>query len=58
MWSRHMCKVAATEHRIELNPGTKPSTKIPYRQWFPMREKTSESVKDQLDGGLIEPTAS
>lgn len=58
MWSGHLGKVVATEHRIEIEPETKQSHQMPYLQVLLIREKKAEFVKDQVDKGVIEPTES
>jgi len=58
LWSRHLGSNKATEHRIELNPGSKPVQLNPYR----MGPRTRELIKAQVDRMLklevIEPCQS
>ena len=45
LWSGHLSSVKATEHRIELKPGSKPVRLNPYR----MGPQTRELIKAQVD---------
>jgi len=45
LWSRHLGSIKATEHRIELKPGSKPVRLNPYR----MGPQTRELIKAQFD---------
>lgn len=54
IWSGHLEKLEATEHRIELKPGMKPAHHMPYKQGLPIRDKREEDARDQLDKGVIE----
>jgi len=50
--------ISATEHRIELEPGTRPIRSMPYRQGPAMREKAGAEIRKMLDAGVIEPASS
>jgi len=56
LWSGHLGSIKATEHRIELKPGSKPVRLHPYR----MGPRTGELIKAQVDRMLklevIEPS--
>jgi len=58
LWSGHLGSIKATEHRIELKPGSKAVRLNPYR----MGPRTRELIKDQVDRVLklevIEPSQS
>jgi len=58
VWSGHLGSIKATEHRIELKPGSKPVRINPYR----MGPQTRELIKSQVDRVLmledIEPSQS
>ena len=58
LWSGHLGSIKATEHRIELKPGSKPVRLNPYR----MGPRTRELIKAQVDRLLklevIEPSQS
>ena len=55
LWSGHLGSIKATEHRIELKPGSKPARRNPYR----MGPQTRELVKAQVDLlEVIEPSQS
>jgi len=58
LWSGHLGSIKATQHRIELNPGSKPVRLNPYR----MGPRTRELIKAQVDRMLklevIEPSQS
>ena len=50
--------IGATEHRIDLQPGTKPIRQMPYRQGLKMRDLASEEIQKMLEHGVIEPVSS
>jgi len=58
LWSGHLGSIKATEHRIELRPGSKPGRLNPYR----MGPQTKKLIKAQVDRMLklevIEPSQS
>ena len=59
MWtSGGLAEISATEHRIDLEPGTKPTRSMPYRQGPAMREKAIAEIRKMLDAGVIEPATS
>jgi len=47
--------VKATEHRINLKPGSKPVNMPPYRAGPLKRDQIREQIEYQLDAGVIEP---
>ena len=56
MWQKgRLGKIDATEHRIELLPGTKPIRQAPYRQGPYKRKETEKAIKEMLAAGVIEP---
>ena len=55
MWDGSLGTIKVTEHRIELEPGTKPIRSLPYRQGPATRRMTAEQIQEQLDAGVIEP---
>ena len=59
MWmSGRLGEISATEHRIELEPGTKPIRSMPFRQGPIMRGKAAAQIREMLDAGVIEPATS
>jgi len=58
LWSGHLGSIKATEHQIELKPGSKPVRLNPY----PMRPRSRELIKAHVDRMLklevIEPSQS
>ena len=46
--------MSATEHRIELEPGTKPIRSMHYRQGPAMRKKGASEIRKMHDAGVIE----
>ncbi|KAL5831624.1 hypothetical protein ACOSQ4_016978 [Xanthoceras sorbifolium] len=44
------------DHQIELEPGTKPPAKAPYRMAPPELEELRKQLKDLLDAGYIQPS--
>ena len=56
MWQKgKLGKIDATEHRIELLPGTKPIRQAPYRQGPHKRKETEKAINEMLEAGVIEP---
>lgn len=51
MWEERLGRTEETEHRIDLNTGSKTAHEMPYRQGLEMREE-AEEVKEQLDQGV------
>ena len=58
MWDGNLGTISATEHRIELEEGTKPLRSIPYRQGPAMRTKVAEEIEKMLNAGVMEPATS
>ena len=59
MWtSGRPGEISATEHRIELEPGTKPIRSMPYQQGHAMRDKAASKIRKMLDAGVVEPATS
>ena len=59
MWRPgHLGEITATEHRIELAPGTKPIRQAPYRQGHRGRDVQAEEISKMLEAGVIEPATS
>ena len=59
MWtSGRLGEISATEHRIDLEPGTKPIRSMPYRQGPALRDKDASEIRKMLDAGVIEPATS
>ena len=58
MWSGTLGTIRATEHRIEVQPGTRPIRQPPYRAGHKSRETVAEHIQTQLDAGVIEPAQS
>ena len=54
--SGRLGEIFATEHRIDLEPVTKPIRPMPYRQGPAMRDKAAAEIREMLDAGVIEPT--
>jgi len=50
--------IDATEHRIDLQPGTRPIRSMPYRQGPALRAKAEAEIRKMLDAGVIEPATS
>ena len=48
-------EITATEHRIELAPGTKPIRQAPYRQGNCGRDVQAGEIAKMLEAGVIEP---
>ena len=58
MWtSGRLCEISATEHRIELEPGTKPIRSMQYRHRPAIREKTASEIRKMLDADVIDPAS-
>ena len=56
MWQPgHLGEISATEHRIELLPGTKPVRQLPYRQGLHKRQETEKAINEMMEAGVIEP---
>ena len=51
-------KISATEHRIDLEPGTKPIRSMPSVQGPAMRDKAATEVRKMLDADFIETATS
>ena len=59
MWRPgHLGEIKATEHRIELAPGTTPIRQAPYRQGHRGRDVQAEEITKILEAGVIEPAIS
>ena len=58
MWDGHLGTIQATEHRINVEPGTKPLRSMPYRQGPAMRKIIKEHVDTMLEADVIEPATS
>ena len=59
MWRPgHLGEITATEHRIELTPGTKPIRQAPYRQGHRGRDVQAGEIAKMLEAGVIEPATS
>ncbi|CDF34348.1 unnamed protein product [Chondrus crispus] len=51
LWSGALGTIQATEHRIPLEPGTKPIRSMPYRNGLAMREMVAKEVNKMLNAG-------
>ena len=58
MWNGKLGTIQATEHRINLEPGTRPIRSMPYRQGPAKREIVRTHIEDMLRAGVIEPATS
>ncbi|CAN8071938.1 unnamed protein product, partial [Agarophyton chilense] len=58
MWSGHLGRIKATQHRIELLPDSKPVYQQQYRAGPKAREKELKEVERMLREGVIEPANS
>ena len=58
MWDGTLGEIKATEHRIELIPGTTPIRQVPYRAGHASRHVIQEQVDEMLQKGVIEPARS
>ena len=57
LWDGALGTIRATEHRIPLEPGTKPIRSMPYRKGPAMREMVAKEVHKMLNAGVIEPAS-
>ena len=57
LWSGTLGTIRATEHRIPLEPGTKPIRPMPHRKGPAMREMVAKEVNKMLNAGVIEPAS-
>ena len=55
MWDGTLGRISATEHRIGVEPGTKPIRSMPYRQGPAVRKIVKQQIDKMLDAGVIEP---
>ena len=53
-WDASLGEIKATEHRIELIPGTKPIRQVPYRVCHASRQVIQEQVDEMLQKRVIE----
>ena len=51
-------EINITEHRIELQPGTRPIRSQPYRQGPATRELVAKNVREMIEADVIEPAQS
>ena len=59
MWtSGRLGEISATEHRIDLESGTKPIRSMPYREGPAMRDNAAAEIRKMLDVGVFEPATS
>jgi len=58
LWSGHLGSIKATEHRIELKPGSKPVRLNPYRTGPQTEELMKAQVDRMLKLEVIEPSQS
>jgi len=58
LWSRHLGSIKATEHRIELKPGSEPVRLNPYRMGRRTRKLIKAQVHRILKLEVIEPSQS
>jgi len=58
LWSGHLGSIKATQHRIELKPGSKPVGLNPYRMGPQTRELIQAQVDRMLKLEVIEPSQS
>ena len=59
MWtSGRLVEIPATEHRTDLEPGTKPIRSMHYRQGPAKRDKAAAELRKMLDARVIEPATS
>lgn len=56
MWSGHLERIKAVQHRIELLPDAKPACQPPYRAEPFAREIQKREFKKMLEAGAIEPS--
>ena len=57
LWSGALGTIRATEHRIALEPGTKPIRSMPYHKGPAMRGMVAKEVNKMLNAGVIEPAS-
>ena len=57
LWSGALGTIRATEHRIALEPDTKPICSMPYRKGPAMRDMVAKEVNKMLNSGVIEPAS-
>ena len=57
LWGGALGTIRATEHRIALEPGTKPIRSMPYRKGPAMRDTVAKEVNKMLNAAVIEPTS-
>ena len=55
LWDGALGTIRATEHRIPVEPGTKPIRSMPYHKEPAMREMVAKEVHKMLNAGVIEP---
>ena len=55
MWSGELGCIKATQHRINLLPGSKPIHQQPYRAGPAQRQAEQKEIQSMLDKGVIEP---
>ena len=55
MRSVHLGTIKATEHRIELLPGSKPVHQPPYRAGLTQRQIEQKEIEEMLKKGVLEP---
>ena len=56
MWSGHLGRINATQHRIELEPNSRPVYQPPYRAGPFARNIEKREVEKMLRAGVIEPS--
>ena len=55
MWDGHLGRVSIAKHRIELQPGARPSYSAPYRAGPKARDFEKSEIDKMLKAGVIEP---
>lgn len=55
MWDGSLGSINVTEHRIDLEPGTRPMRSMPYRQGPARRAVVRDQIDTMLRAGVIEP---
>lgn len=58
MWDGTLGTITATEHRIDLEKGTRPIRSMHYRQGPALRQKVEAEITKMLNAGVIEPVTS
>ncbi len=58
MWSGHLGEVSATEHRMDVEPGTRHSRQAPYRAGHSSRGLIKAEIERMLAQGVFEPATS